>query len=145
MRRDHFTLQTANVDPQTTAPPTLVLTYEGPAENLTARLTEEKTLPEGDDVDAAFRLHDPVDAADAAGVFSLTRRLTGEYLLEANAPAADVLELAEAAREENGVYPVRIGRPGAEDPVFDKETLLVYDRDGSLLRGDSLIPGGVEL
>ena len=35
--------------------------------------------------------------------------------------------------------------PGAGDVGLEKETLLVYDSDGNLLRGQSLIPSGVEL
>jgi hypothetical protein len=140
MRRDHFTLAVENNDP-----PTLVLTYEGPGGNLTARLTVNGDLPDGGEVDATFRLRDPIDAPDATGVFGLTRRLTGEYLLETDAEAETVRSLVDAARAEGGSYRVRIDRPGADDVVLGKETLLVYGAEGNLLRKDSLIPSGVEL
>lgn len=145
MRRDHFTLAVTNIDSPSDDPPTVVLTYEGPAGNLTAHLAADGELPVGDEVDVAFRLHDAIDADDSSGVFSLTHRLTGQYFLEANAPTEDVLALVDTAREDDGSYRIRIERSGAEDIVLDKETLLVYDPEGSLLRQDSLIPGGVEL
>ena len=90
MRRDHFTLTVEHVDPQTTDPPTIAVRYDGPAGTLTARLTADGDLPDGGDVDAAFRLQESLDADDASGVFSLTRRLTGEFLLEANASVDDI-------------------------------------------------------
>lgn len=145
MRRDHFTLAVENNDPERAGLPTLVLTYEGPAGNLTARLTVGGDLPDGGEIDASFRLQDPIDAPGATGVFGLTRRLTGEYFLETTAEAETVRSLVDAARAQGGSYRVRIERPGAGDVVLEKETLLVYDTDGNLLRKDSLIPSGVEL
>lgn len=152
MRRDHFTL-TVDVAGEV-APPALVLTYEGPAESLTDHLTEENGLLEDELVDASFRMKsdDPeggdevVDEPGAGrGVFSLTHRLTGEYILEAGADAADVHSLIDAARAEGGTYRIRIERPDGEAVVFVTEALLVYDVDGNLRRKDSLIPSGVEL
>jgi hypothetical protein len=145
MRRDNFTLAVEADDPATAEPPLLVLRYEGTAGALTARLTAGGDLPDGEEVDASYRLHDPIDANNATGVFSFTRRLTGEYLLEANAGANAVRSLVDAARAGSGSYRVRIERPRAGDVTLDKETLLVYDSDGNLLRKDSLIPSGVEL
>jgi hypothetical protein len=146
MRRDHFTLAVANTDSETSVPPTLVVTYDGPPGTMTARLrNDEGHLPDGEDVDVAFRLQAPLEDDETRGVFSVTRRLTGEYLLEVNAGAADVLGLVDAAREADGDYTVRIERPDGDDLALHKETLLVYDDDGSLLRQHSLIPGGVEL
>jgi hypothetical protein len=145
MRRDHFTLTATDLDPQSTGEPTLEIDYEGPAGNLTARLADEGGLPDAEEIDAAFRLQDPIDADEASGVFSLTRRLTGEFLLEANTTAAEIYDLVEAACEADGDYRIRIERPSGEAVLFLKETLLVYDEEGNLLRGNSLIPGGVEL
>ncbi|MFT4923049.1 MAG: hypothetical protein ACI8XM_002271 [Haloarculaceae archaeon] len=150
MRRDHFTLAVTNIDPRSDdppsdGPPTVVLTYEGPAGNLTAHLAADGEPPVGDEVDVAFRLQDPIDADESSGVFSLTHRLTGQYFLEAHAQTADLLALVDTAREDEGAYRIHIERPGAEDILLEKETLLVYDPEGSLLRQDSLIPSGVEL
>jgi hypothetical protein len=141
MRRDHFTLAVGDADPGGTDTPSLVVQYDGPAGELTAHLTADERLPTGEDVDAAFRRVE----SDDDGVFSLTRRLTGEFLLETNADAGAIRSLVDAARDGGGAYCIRIQRPGAEEVVFDKETLLVYDSDGNLLRKDSLIPSGVEL
>jgi hypothetical protein len=142
MRRDHFTLAVEDADPRGSDPPSLAVRYDGPVGELTAHLTADGTLPSGEDVDAAFRR---VAADDEAGVFSLTRRLTGEFLLEANADADAIQSLVDAARDRSGAYRIRIDRPEAGEVVLETETLLVYDPDGNLLRKDSLIPSGVEL
>lgn len=142
MRRDHFTVAVDDLAPETSEEPTLTVTYSGPAGTLTARLESDTgSVPPGEDIDAAFRLTD-----DDEGVFSLSRRLTGDFLLEANADPDDIFELVDAARDgDDSEYRIRIERPGTDDAVIETETLLVYDEDGSLLRQHSLIPGGVEL
>ena len=63
--------------------------------------------------------------------------------------AASVLDIVETARggsdDHEACYRVVV-RQGDEDvAVYEKETLLVYDDDGNLLRQHSLIPSGVEL
>jgi hypothetical protein len=141
MRRDHFTVA---AQPDATEP-TIVIEFDGPADTLTERLGSDD-VPAADDVDAAVRLQDPVDREDAAGVLSLTRRLTGEYLLEANVTAEGILAVVDAAREADETsYRVRIDRPETGPVEYEKGTLLVYDDEGSLLRQHSLIPSGVEL
>lgn len=147
MRRDHFTLSTENLSLQTADGPVLVVNYSGPPGTLTARLESETgTPPGGEDVDASFRLLPDDDGADGSGVFGLSRRITGDFVLEANANAEDIFALVDAAREaDETVYRIRIQRPGADPVVMDMETLLVYDDEGSLLRQQSLIPSGVEL
>ena len=140
MRRDNFTLTTATLEGK----PTLTLDYQGPAGNLTARLADAGGLPAADEVDAGFRLQDP-PGEDPDGVFSLTRRTNGEYLLEVNALASEIRSLVEAARDAGGQYRVNIERPDGETVTFSKETLLVYDAEGNLLRGNSLIPSGVQM
>ncbi|WP_302080049.1 DUF5793 family protein [Salinibaculum rarum] len=147
MRRDHFTLSAEHLDGQSDDEPTLVVSYSGPPGTLTARLEAETgTPPSGDDVDASFRLLPDDDGADGAGVFGMSRRLTGDFVLEANANAEDIFALVDAAREaDETAYRIRLERPGAEPLVLDMEALLVYDDGGSLLRQQSLIPSGVEL
>jgi hypothetical protein len=144
MRRDHFTISAANLAPDGTEAPTLTVSYSGPPGTLTARLDGESgTPPDGDDVDATFRL---LPDEEEAGVFALSRRLTGDFVLEANGDANEVFALVDAAREsDDTTYRIRIERSGADDLVMDKATLLVYDGEGSLLRQHSLIPSGVEL
>ncbi len=152
MRRDHFTLTVDETG--TGAPPALVLTYEGPAGSLTDRLTEGDAVLDDDLVDASFRTRSvdsggegDEDDGDFAGsgVFGLTHRVTGEYILEAGAEVADVRSLVDAARAGGGSYRVRVERPDEPDVAFVTETLLVYDVGGNLRRKDSLIPSGVEL
>ena len=48
-------------------------------------------------------------------------------------------------RRDHFTLAVEDADPGAGDVGLEKETLLVYDPGGNLLRKDSLIPGGVEL
>ncbi|MFC7134501.1 MULTISPECIES: DUF5793 family protein [Salinibaculum] len=146
MRRDHFTLTATHTDPSADGVPTLVLQYDGPGGTLTARLEDETgQVPDRSDIDAAFRLQTPLSDDDATGVFSVSRRLTGDYVFEAAASADDILAVVDAAREESGEYSLRIERPGASPVTVSLETLLVYDTGGELLRQQSLVPGGVEL
>jgi len=140
MRRDHFTVEAESARDT----PAVAITFDGPAGTLAERLAEGG-VPEGDDIDVVLRLQGPVDDPDTVGVLSLTRRLTGEYLLEVNADATDVLDVVSAARDAENTYLVRIERPDAKTVVYEKKTLLVYDEEGSLLRQHSLIPSGVEL
>lgn len=141
MRRDHFTVA---AEPARD-PPTVTVSFDGPAGTLTERMADDG-VPAAEDVDVVLRLQGPVDGSDTVGAFSLTRRLTGEYLLEANAEAGPILDVVAAARDaEPARYAVEIDRPENDPVTYEKETLLVYDADGSLLRQHSLIPSGVEL
>ena len=140
MRRDHFTVET---DPASD-PPAVAITFDGPAGTLAERLADDG-VPPAEDVDVVLRLQGPVDDPDTTGALSLTRRLTGEYLLEVNAEATGLLEVVTAARDAQDTYAVRIERPADEPVVYEKGTFLVYDEGGSLLRQHSLIPSGVEL
>lgn len=152
MRRDYFTLEVRNADPSTDGMPTVHIDFEGPNEQLVDRLTDDEDEPlDAAEVDVAYRLQDPVDAEEAAGVVAVTNRVTGEFILELNADAEDVLEFVRAARahgKESGDadrYRIEISLDG--DPVasYDKGTFLIYDDEGGLLREHSLIPNNVEL
>lgn len=148
MRRDYFTLAVRNVPATDDGEiPTLVVTYDGPTDQLADRLTDAEGAPiDADEVDVTCRLQVDHESGSSCAV-SLTHRVTGEYLVEVNGDAADLHALVEAARDvdEEPSYRLRIERP-AEDPiVYDMRTLLVYDESGDLKRGDSLIPSGVEL
>lgn len=145
MRRDHFTVTTRDVA-ATAGLPTLDITYTGPTETLTRQLTDsDGTLYDSGVIDAAFRLQDDIDA-DATGVFSLAHRVTGEFLLEANADADVIFSLVDAARDaDDAQYRLHIEREDADAVVYNLEGLFVYDADGQLRRKHSLVPSGVEL
>ena len=149
MRRDHVTLDVRYADPDGNQPPTAVLTVEESTDLLGERLVISGGERLGADrLDVVFRFQAPVDN-DATGVFSLSNRVTGEFVLEVNADAGPVLDVVETARDgpddHEACYRVVV-RQGDEDvAVYEKETLLVYDDDGNLLRQHSLIPSGVEL
>lgn len=145
MRRDYFTLELHNVEDDGDQPG-VHITFEGPADVLEERLTTS------DDVDVAFRYQTDVDEEAATGVFSVTDRMTGEFILEANADAATIDRLVDAARDHgqvrsdsDGCYSVTLVEDGTTVFETEKRTLLVYDSEGSLLRQHSLIPSGVEL
>jgi hypothetical protein len=144
MRRDHFTITAKEESGEA---PRLVISYDGPTEPFERSLTDDTADPyRGDVIDAAFRLREPFDAEGATGAFSLTHRITGEFLLEANADAEDISSLVRGAAErgdEETSYRIHIE---CNDPVeYEMDSLLVYDEDGNLLRQHSLIPSGVEL
>jgi len=156
MRRDHFELAAHNVDWVETgdapAEPRVVIDFDGPEETLTDRLKDpEGNLLEASETDVTFRLQDPLDEPDATGVVSVTDRITGDFLLELNEDADDVLRFVRAAREygqstdDGGRYSVVIRIDGETVATYSKSTFLVYDANGSLLRSKSLIPSGVEL
>jgi len=157
MRRDYFTLEVSNVDwvedDEDPAKPTVVIDFEGPTDALRERLTgADDDLLDAAETDVACRLQGDVDAADTTGVVSVTNRITGDFVLELNEEADDVLRFIRAARRygedaanDDGRYRVQILLDGEELVDYEKRTFLVYDEDGDLLRGHSLIPSGVEL
>jgi len=157
MRRDHFELAVHDIDwVETGDPPVeprVVIDFDGPEETLTDRLTDPNgKLLDASETDVAFRLQDPLDDPDAMGVVGVTDRITGDFLLELNEDADDVLRFVRAAREygqstddDGGRYSVVIRIDGDTVATYSKSTFLVYDANGSLLRSKSLIPSGVEL
>lgn len=158
MRRDYFELDVENIewvdsggDP---GKPLVRIDFHGPREVLEERLSNPSGGHlEARETDVAFRLQDSLDEPSAAGVVSVTNRITGEFILELNESADDVLTFIRAAREygrgdadsDGGRYRVEVSIDGEEEVVYEKQTFLVYDADGHLLRSHSLIPSGVEL
>ncbi|MDS0293293.1 DUF5793 family protein [Halogeometricum luteum] len=157
MRRDYFELDVKQIDWVETGgspeKPLVRIDFHGPEETLSDRLTDpDGELLDDAETDVAFRLQGSVDDPGASGVVSVTNRITGDFVLELNEDADDVLRFIRAAREygksadeEDGQYRVEIRRDGGETVVYEKRTFLVYDAEGNLLRGHSLIPSGVEL
>jgi len=155
MRRDYFTLDVRNLggeNPDDRGIPTVTIDFDGPDEQLTDRLTDESGDVLGaNDLDISYRLHGPVDDADSEGVVAVTNRVTGDFVLELNADAGDVTRFVDAARaygkdtDGGKRYRVEVAVGGEPFATYEKSTLLVYDSEGGLLRGHSLIPSGVEL
>lgn len=151
MRRDYFTLTVDGVNDASAEQPVVVITYEGPTEQLESRLQKGSSLLRDEEVDIAYRLQDSLDEEGAGGVVALADRVTGEYVLELNADAADVFAFVEAAREfgdrsdTESRYRIVLETDDEQLATYDKSTLLVYNADGQLLRNESLIPSGVEL
>jgi hypothetical protein len=156
MRRDYFELEVENVDwleaGDEPAKPTVHIDFHGPEELLRERLTSpDGESLEASETDVTFRLHEDRADPEATGVVAVTNRLTGDFVLELNERAADVLTFIRAAREygesddDDGRYRVHISIDDDRVVSYDKRTFLVYDAEGNLLRQDSLIPSGVEL
>lgn len=157
MRRDYFTLDVRGVDwveaGDEPATPTVVIDFEGPPDEFKQRLIGfDGELLEAEQTDVALRLQSPLEQEESRGVVSVTNRVTGDFVLELNEDAENVLRFIRAARAygkqadaDEGRYRVRIEIDGEELITYDKSTFLVYDREGNLLRQHSLIPSGIEL
>jgi hypothetical protein len=158
MRRDYFELDVKQIDwvdaGGSPEKPLVRIDFHGPEGMLTDRLTDsDGELLDDAETDVAYRLQGDVDDPEATGVVSVTNRITGDFVLELNEDAADVLQFIRAAREygksaadgDDGQYRVEIRTDDGETVIYEKRTFLVYDADGNLLRGHSLIPSGVEL
>lgn len=149
MRRDYFTLNAGGVSADESGPSVVTISYEGPIEELESRLRRDGTPLESDEIDVTYRLQDSLGDDRPAGVFAVSDRFTGEYVLELNASADAILAVTDAVGGDNdgdGLYRLVIeADDGTELAAFEKSTLLVYDPEGSLLREQSLIPSGVEI
>ena len=157
MRRDYFTLEARNLewveedDPPRR--PTVHIDFQGPETDLREGFTRsDGTLLDAGETDVTFRLQaDPDEEDDARGVVAVTNRITGDFIFEINVAAADVFRFIDAARrfadetEDGSRYRVELYLDGVEYVTYEKDTFLVYTRDGELMRSRSLIPGGVEL
>ena len=156
MRREQFDLDVRNHewvgtgdDPRQ---PLARISVTGTTEQLHDRLIgADGNRLTADTVDVAFRLTESIEDDPAAeGVVSVANRLTGDFIFETNEDADDVFQFIHAASEygrktdSGGRYRIEIVVDG-ETVTYDKGTFLVYDDDGDLLRGQSLIPSGVEL
>ncbi|MFC7045530.1 DUF5793 family protein [Halobacteriaceae archaeon GCM10025711] len=156
MRREDFTLEVRDIDwvedGDEPRRPTVTIDFQGPADELQKRLMGPAgEVLDAEETDVAYRLHAESVDGDASGVVGVTNRITGDFILELNVDADDVLTFIRAARrygkhaDGDGQYRVCIRIDGDEFVTYDKETFLVYNHAGELLRGDSLIPSGVEL
>ena len=143
MRRDYVTVEVVLDEGGDDSPPVLAVTVDEGAATVPEVFTEPADSPlEAGDVDVALRRD-----GDGGGVLSIARRLTGEFLLEANVDPEAIAELVEAAGARHGEtrYRLVLGGDSRPERSLGKRTLLVYDADGNLEREASLIPSGVEL
>ena len=156
MRRDYFNLDVEDVDwvedDGTPAKPGVTIDFEGPGATLEERFADgEGGLLDAEQTDVAFRLQNDLDADESTGVVSVTNRITGDFVLELNQDAADVLKFIRAAREYGRAsdadkrYRVHIERGDNHVVTYEKDTFLVYNTEGDLLRRHSLIPSGIEI
>lgn len=155
MRRDQFSVEIRGLEAEEEGAdpprPEVVIDFRGDTDTLVDHLTGPDGDPLGaEETDVSLRLLGSVDD-DPRGVFAVTDRLTGDFVLELNVDAADVFDFVRAARRygehagDDGRYRVEIRVEGEPYVAYEKTTLLVYNDEGDLLRKESLIPGGVEL
>jgi len=156
MRRDYFTLDVSDVDwvenDGEPTQPRVHIDFHGPADDLRERFeTPDGRLLEANETDVACRLQGDVADSETEGVVSVTNRITGDFIIELNEEAEDILAFISAARRYgerqngDGHYHVTVTLDGETLTTYDKHTFLVYNEDGDLLRQHSLIPSGVEL
>lgn len=145
MRREYFDIDVSGIDDPSAGGPVVAITYDGPDGLLSDRLTSDDGTLDAGELDVTYRTK-PVAGDDAAGVLSIGNRLTGEYVLEVNVRPGVIESVVDAASDgEETTYRLRLTDGDGKSTVYDKAILLVYDETGSLSRGRSLIPGGVEL
>lgn len=149
MRRDYFALDVSRGDDGL---PTARIDYDGPTDQLADRLEgHEGERLHPDEIDVAYRLQGDEDDETSTGVVAVTNRVTGEFIVELNADAETVFAFIGDAREYGNQsdgesrYVLTVAVDGEERFAAEKSTLLVYDAEGELRRGRSLIPSGVEL
>lgn len=145
MRRDYLTVRVNPDDGESDGDhlPVLRIALDPPEEALPASIRDlDRSTLSGEDVDVALRR-----GRDGDAVLSIARRLTGEFILEANVTVGAIEDLVAAAIDRPGDARYIVIVSGADlDPIrLEKRTLLVYDADGNLERDASLIPSGVEL
>lgn len=152
MRREQFEIDIHNASGAGSEPPTLRVTDRDPDGELRGRLRgADGDLRAADEIDVAYRFQSPIDADDAAGVLSVADRSTGAYVLEVATPAAriegfvDAVERRAERTGEDRAYRLRIRAGERTLATYRKGLLLVYAKDGTLLRHRSLIPAGIEL
>ena len=145
MRRDYFDIDVSGTEEPSADGPVLAIDYDGPDGLLADRLTSDDGTLDAGELDVTYRTKAP-DGGDGTGVLSIGNRLTGEDVLEVNVEPAVIESVVRAAGDgEDTRYRLRLTDAEGKSTVYDKEILLVYDESGSLSRGRSLIPGGVEL
>lgn len=157
MRQEYFKLTVTDIDwletDDSTAKPTIIIDYSGPKSILGSVLEREMgDRPSGGDLDVSFRLQAAIEADDTPGVLAVTNRITGDFLFEATGSTTDMLTFVRAARRYGEIigdadsrYTLEIRHDGSTMFAFEKQTFLLYDHDGTLMRKHCLIPSGVEL
>lgn len=155
MRRDKLSVELVNAhcpERSEPRPPRFVVRFDGPE----AELASQFHNPGGsvytpEQLDVSFREQPPSNGPPSTGVFSVSDRLTGEFLFEVNASTGLIGAFSDAVRryaetiDAPPQYEVALWAAGTERAVFTKDTFLVFQQDGTLLRHHSVIPTSIEL
>lgn len=155
MRRDKLSVELVNAhSPERSEPklPRFVVRFDGPETELASRFhnpADSVYTPE--QLDVSFREQAPSNGSPSTGVFSVSDRLTGDYLFEVTASTGLIGAFSDAVRryteatEAAPRYEVALWAAETERAVFTKHTFLVFQQDGTLLRHHCVIPASVEL
>lgn len=155
MRRTDFAVTLDNTEWLDTGrqpeSPQLVIQYDGSEIALAKRfLGTDGSGYTPDELDLFYREQVSDSPLTSNGVLGVSDRITGEYLFEINTSTAVIEEFAYAIRqyaeasETPARYEVALWVEDSEVAVFTKETFLVYQPDGTLLRHQSLTPRSIE-
>jgi hypothetical protein len=156
MWRDNLTAKLTNTNWISTdhppEQPCININYGGPINHLEDQLQQ----PDGrrytsSDFDVNYRFQETKHPESTGGVLSITDRISGEYILEADAYTDRIGTFIHAVNryaDVTGHTPqYRIVIQASENQVasFEKNGFLVYSSEGQLLRDRSLIPDSVEI
>lgn len=156
MLHDEFELTLAHVDwietEEEPVRPTLAIRSVDSPACLKKRLTRpDSALLEADEIDVTFRYPSPLHEYDTRGVLAVSSNVTGDFVLEASIGDTLFQNLVQTARYYGDVtgrdttYAVWLVVHDELLVEYEKQILLVYGADGTLLRHHSLIPNGIEI
>lgn len=156
MRRDTLQIDIRNIGwvetEDSPSIPTVIITSTDTREALRNRLTGRgEHVPSADEIDLTYRYQTSSADSNASGILSVTNRVTGAFLLELPVPADRITEFTTAAErfvdesDTDECYRLEVGPPDDRLLAANKQILLVYAHDGTLLRHRSLIPPGIEV
>jgi hypothetical protein len=131
--------------------PWLVIEYDGEASTFIERFRQPGAgLYAGSDLDLFYRYQPSVHAPPGGGVFAVSDRVTGDFLLEITASAGRIERFVRAMRQyaeltdSDPTYRVKLWTD-TQVADFEKEVFLVYSPERGLIRQRSLIPDWIEM
>lgn len=154
MHRTECTVNTTNLDweqAQENSPerPTVIIPVSIPSDAFEEHLRrgDDELLP-ADDIDVTFRYQTQTETMPGTGVLAVTDNVTGEFIVEANTNPALIDEIVETSKAyahttDDEPFKIRLSCNDRGSYEFIQNLLLVFDRDGDLLRDKSLIPNDV--
>lgn len=156
MHRTECTPTTTNLDQAATATdrsiqPAITIPINISSDELEPHLYggDEKPLT-NTEIDVTYRYQTSEDKIQGAGVLAVTDNITGEFIVEANAHPALIEEVVERSKEYahttgGDAFRIRLSCNDGTTHEYAKDVLLVFNREGTLLRDKSLIPNNIHI